>query len=160
MYRPRIADEHLRQMLSARGAVIIKGARSIGKTTTAEQQARSVLRLEYEADREMLRRDPDYVSRAPKPLLIDEWQYHPDAMNLVKNAVDRDKTPGQFILTESPYRAAGAGRSHSEIGRVFPLRMYPLSMAERARSSTHTSTDWWKKTCSPRASGDGSRRAA
>lgn len=138
-YRPRIADEQLRQMLCRHGAVIIKGARGIGKTTTAEQQAQSVLRLEYEADRERLRRDPDYVLRAAKPLLIDEWQYLPDAMNLVKNAVDRDKTAGQFILTESPYRVAGAGRSHSGIGRVLPLRMYPLAIAERAQAEPSVS---------------------
>lgn len=45
-YLPRIADEELRLRLEAFGAVQIKGPKWCGKTTTAEQQSKSVIRIQ------------------------------------------------------------------------------------------------------------------
>ena len=42
-YRPRVVDRLLQRQLSAMGAVLIEGPKQCGKTTTAEQVARSVL---------------------------------------------------------------------------------------------------------------------
>ena len=42
-YRKRIADDILALKLSAMGAVLVEGAKWCGKTTTCEQQAKSVL---------------------------------------------------------------------------------------------------------------------
>lgn len=42
-YRKRIADQLLRDKLDAMGAVLIEGPKACGKTTTAEQQAKSVI---------------------------------------------------------------------------------------------------------------------
>ena len=42
-YKPRIADAILQRKLSGKGAVLIEGAKWCGKTTTAEQIAKSVL---------------------------------------------------------------------------------------------------------------------
>lgn len=42
-YRQRIADALLSRKLAGKGAVVIEGAKWCGKTTTAEQQARSIL---------------------------------------------------------------------------------------------------------------------
>ena len=42
-YRKRIADILLEEKLDAMGAVLIEGPKACGKTTTAEQQAKSVL---------------------------------------------------------------------------------------------------------------------
>ena len=41
-YRKRIADQLLRDELEGAGAVLIEGPKWCGKTTTAEQQAKSV----------------------------------------------------------------------------------------------------------------------
>ena len=43
VYRPRIADKLLERKLKGKGAVLIEGAKWCGKTTTAEQQAKSIL---------------------------------------------------------------------------------------------------------------------
>ena len=48
-YKHRIADILLRDRLEETGAVLIEGPKWCGKTTTAEQQAKSVL---YVADPE------------------------------------------------------------------------------------------------------------
>ena len=45
-YKPRIADEILKDKLEAKGAVIIEGPKWCGKTTTAMQVAGSVLRMD------------------------------------------------------------------------------------------------------------------
>ncbi|MDY2778773.1 MAG: AAA family ATPase, partial [Alloprevotella sp.] len=45
-YLPRIADRLLHERLEAFGAVLIEGAKWTGKTTTAEQQAKSILKLQ------------------------------------------------------------------------------------------------------------------
>ena len=42
-YRPRIADEILRDKLLSKGAILIEGPKWCGKTTTAEQVAKSIL---------------------------------------------------------------------------------------------------------------------
>lgn len=46
-YKPRIADNMLSARLRRQGAVLIEGPKWCGKTTTAEQQAASIL---YMAD--------------------------------------------------------------------------------------------------------------
>ncbi len=45
-YLPRIADIVLKERLEAFGAVLIEGPKWTGKTTTAQQQAQSVLKLQ------------------------------------------------------------------------------------------------------------------
>ena len=45
-YNPRIADQLLKDKLDAMGAVLIEGPKACGKTTTAEQQAESVIYID------------------------------------------------------------------------------------------------------------------
>ena len=45
IYKPRIADRLLVRKLAGKGAVLIEGPKWCGKTTTARQQAKSVLDL-------------------------------------------------------------------------------------------------------------------
>lgn len=50
-YRKRIADEQLKLRLEAFGTVQIKDSKWCGKTTTAEMQARSVIKLQVYRDK-------------------------------------------------------------------------------------------------------------
>lgn len=43
VYKPRIADKLLTRELEGMGAVLIKGPKWCGKTTTAEQHAKSII---------------------------------------------------------------------------------------------------------------------
>ena len=45
-YYERVADKMLRDRLKAFGSVLIEGPKWTGKTTTAEQQARSVVKMQ------------------------------------------------------------------------------------------------------------------
>ena len=53
-YFKRISDVHLRERLEALGAVLIEGPKWCGKTTTAEQQAKSIIRFQDPDEREEL----------------------------------------------------------------------------------------------------------
>lgn len=45
-YLPRVADKMFQKRLEVFGAVLIEGPKWMGKTTTAEQQAKSVIKLQ------------------------------------------------------------------------------------------------------------------
>ena len=104
-YRLRIADKLLAEKLDAMGAVLIEGAKWCGKTTTAEQAAKSVL---YLADTDTLRQNMEMIDLHPRvllsgapPMLIDEWQEAPKLWDAVRFEVDHRGKEGQFILTGS-----------------------------------------------------------
>ena len=73
VYKKRVVDDMLSARLRRKGAVLIEGAKWCGKTTTAEQQAASVL---YMADPEIARVADISIKRLLKgerPRLLDEW---------------------------------------------------------------------------------------
>jgi uncharacterized protein len=105
--------------MSAFAAVMVVGARATGKTTMAARFAAQVDRLDVPDVAATYRADPDAaLRRAGRPLLIDQWQEVPEVLAAVKRSVDRDRTPGLFLLTgwSSPriveggvYAASAAG---------------------------------------------------
>ena len=106
-YLSRIADDELALRLEAFGAVQIKGPKWCGKTTTAEQQAKSFIKLQDPDKREgylaTARTKPSILLKGETPRLIDEWQDIPILWDAVRNAVDQRGLKGQFILTTCYY---------------------------------------------------------
>ena len=129
-YVPRIVDQELDELLLGLAAIAIEGPKAVGKTETAERRAQTVFRLDDPGTREIVGGDPARLTAGPSPTLIDEWQRFPPSWDLVRRAVDRDATPGQFLLTGSATPAAGA-IGHSGAGRIVTVRMRPMSLAER-----------------------------
>ena len=78
IYKQRIADRLLVRKLSGKGAVVIEGAKGCGKTTTAEQVAKSVLYMsetgKTEQNKQLARINPSLLLKGDTPRLIDEWQ--------------------------------------------------------------------------------------
>ena len=77
-YRNRIADNILKRKLEGKGAVVIEGPKWCGKTTTAEQIAKSVLYTDDPANKTqnitISETNPKQLLRGETPRLIDEWQ--------------------------------------------------------------------------------------
>lgn len=75
-YKQRIADRLLVRKLAGKGAVLLEGAKWCGKTTTAEQIARSVLYMsessKIEQNKQLATMNPGLLLRGDKPRLIDE----------------------------------------------------------------------------------------
>ena len=62
-YATRIVDSVLSGRLAHHAAVLLIGPRAIGKSTTAAQIARSIVRLDQPAEAAVVRADPDVATR-------------------------------------------------------------------------------------------------
>lgn len=134
-YVPRLVDDQLRRGLRSSGAVLIEGPKASGKTSTARQQAASVVRLDASPQvRAAGTADPNLLLAGETPRLIDEWQLVPDVWNAVRYQVDERQADGQFILTGSATPADDVTR-HTGAGRVARVRMHPMSLHESGSST-------------------------
>lgn len=142
VYRNRIADGLLLRKLAGKGAVLIEGAKWCGKTTTAEQIAKSILYMSetgmVEQNRSVASLNPKLLLRGEKPRLIDEWQIAPQLWDSVRFESDHGPL-GQFILTGSSVPADMSNVVHSGTGRIGWLRMRPMSLWESQESTGEVS---------------------
>ncbi|MBO4644939.1 MAG: ATP-binding protein, partial [Bacteroidales bacterium] len=137
-YLHRIADVVLSERLEAFGAVLIEGPKWCGKTTTAEQIAKSVIRLQDTDKREeylaTAASKPSLLLQGDTPRLIDEWQDAPVLWDAVRTMVDKRNEPGQFILTGS--NSVDKNKIlHSGTGRISRMKMLPMSLWESGESN-------------------------
>ena len=142
VYRNRRADGLLLRKLAGKGAVLIEGAKWCGKTTTAEQIAKSILYMSetgmVEQNRRVASLNPKLLLRGEKPRLIDEWQIAPQLWDSVRFESDHGPL-GQFILTGSSVPADMSNVVHSGTGRIGWLRMRPMSLWESQESTGEVS---------------------
>ncbi len=138
-YKPRIADALLARKLRGKGAVIVEGPKWCGKTTTAEQLAKSVLYMSKPEDLKenllMADIDPYSLLEGETPRLIDEWQIAPGLWDAVRFEVDHRGGVGHFILTGSAVPPRTAEMVHSGTGRFSRMKMRPMSLYESMESS-------------------------
>lgn len=136
-YYERIADRELDLKLRAFGATQIVGPKWCGKTTTAEQKSKSVLKLQSDPNKENLiytaAINPRALLDGAKPRLLDEWQDAPNLWDAVRAYCDEQNEKGLFILTGST--AKKVQTSHTGTGRISKLRMYPMSLFESNESN-------------------------
>lgn len=129
-YRPRLIDPRLKNLITNFPAVMINGARAVGKTTTAREYVTEIAQLDVPGTAAAFRADPDAaLQRYDRPLLIDEWQEVPEIMGAIKRAVDLDPTPGQFVLTGSN-NVSIKDKTWPGTGRIVREKMYGLSQRE------------------------------
>lgn len=154
-YRCRIADKLLENKLKGMGAVLVEGAKWCGKTTTAEQQAKSILYMDQPKDRaanlQLAQINPELLLDGDTPRLIDEWQIATELWDAVRFAVDHREGEGQFILTgsvtplsdEDPSAGSGTEQKifHSGAGRIARLTMRPMPLWESGDSSGQISLE-------------------
>lgn len=137
-YLPRLADKELKRGLDAFGAVLIEGPKWCGKTTTAEQAAKSVLYLQDDDMKEqyeqMLRVKPSSLLEGKKPRLIDEWQMAPKLWDSVRFSIDRQSENGMYILTGST-SVDNSLIEHSGAGRIKRMKMGTMSLFESGDST-------------------------
>lgn len=142
-YKPRIADRLLARKLAGKGAVLLEGAKWCGKTTTAEQIAKSILYMsepgKMEQNKQLAVINPSLLLRGEKPRLIDEWQVAPQLWDSIRFEADHSQSLGQFILTGSCVPADMSAVVHSGTGRFGWLRMRPMSLWESGESTGEVS---------------------
>ena len=137
-YLKRMADELLELQLEAAGVVVVEGAKWCGKTTTALQQANSVIFMDEPKRKEEYLRlaesDVEVLLEGNTPRLIDEWQKAPQFWDACRYLVDRRGDEGQFILTGSAEPVDQSKMSHTGTGRVGWVKMRPMSLYESGES--------------------------
>lgn len=148
-YKPRVADAILQKKLKSSGAVLVEGPKWCGKTTTSEQQAKSI---NYISDPQNLNRNMilaemniNAILEGDKPKLLDEWQIIPQLWDAVRFAVDHSKGIGQFIMTGSavpPNDEEQKKIHHTGTGRITTLRMRPMSLWESGESNGEVSLQY------------------
>ena len=150
-YKRRIADFVLKDKLSYMGAVLVRGPKWCGKTTTCEQIAKSAI---YMDDPELMEQNRNYASinvkdllRGARPRLIDEWQLAPQFWDGVRFEIDHSMGFGHFILTgssvpvETDFDAKPEIRKvhHTGTGRIARMTMRTMSLFESGESSGEVS---------------------
>ena len=139
-YKPRIADGLLSEKLSYMGAVLVRGAKWCGKTTTARQIAKSSVFLadarKGAANRQLAQQRPDRLLQGAYPRLIDEWQEVPSLWDAVRATVDDVGSRGMFVLTGSAVPPQVDEEDvrrqvrHTGTGRIARLTMRPMTIWE------------------------------
>lgn len=144
-YKHRIADRLLERKLAGKGAVLIEGPKWCGKTTTAEQHAKSLLYMtesgKIEQHLQLARLNPALLLEGKKPRLIDEWQVAPSLWDSIRFESDHSSSLGLFILTDSAVPADLSQVVHTGTGRIGWLRMRPMSLWESEDSTGEVSLE-------------------
>ncbi|MFA5620117.1 MAG: DUF4143 domain-containing protein [Weeksellaceae bacterium] len=134
-YKKRFSDKELEQKLEASGAVLIRGPKACGKTETAKQIAKSILKVDRDEQvPALMGASPKRLLEGETPRLIDEWQVQPRLWDYVRHEVDERKKNGQFILTGSANPEESV-KMHSGAGRFTILDMRTMSWQELGHSS-------------------------
>ena len=149
-YKPRIADAMLAARLRRKGAILIEGPKWCGKTTTAEQQAGSVLYMadpiRMQQNLQAAKLNVQQILTGETPRLIDEWQIAPSLWDSVRFEVDHRSGFGHFILTGSSVPPSTAEIFHSGTGRFAKLKMRTMSLYESGDSTGEVSlADFFKE---------------
>ncbi|HRY83281.1 MAG TPA: ATP-binding protein, partial [Candidatus Cloacimonadota bacterium] len=113
--------------------ITITGPRQSGKTTLAKMAYPdyTYFDLELMQNREILKNDPRVLLDDPRGhYILDEFQYVPEILSVVKTMVDASGLKQQFVLTGSNHFAMMHGISQSLAGRTAIFELMPFSLSE------------------------------
>jgi len=131
----RLSSAALNRALRIMPVMVVTGARQTGKTTLARDLIGDEGRRFYTLDDldvfDQAMTEPDgLVNRAPR-MTLDEVQRVPGLMLAVKRQVDRERVPGQFVLTGSANLLMLRNVEDSLSGRAAYVTLWPLTRREQ-----------------------------
>jgi len=139
----RIAHPSILTALADTRVVAVLGARQVGKSTLTRRIATAdrpmaVVNLDDATLRDAAASDPaGFLAGYGRPVLIDEVQRAPDLLLSIKEIVDADTTPGQFLLTGSANILTAPKIQDALTGRAEYVTLWPFAQAEIASASTN-----------------------
>ncbi len=136
-YIPRLITEKLVSLSENFPAVVLTGARQVGKSTLLDhvfgQKAGTVV-FDPVKDVENARQDPDlFLDNHRLPLILDEIQYAPELVPAIKRRIDRLKSNGLFLITGSQQWGVMKTISESLAGRAAILELDTFSNYETSK---------------------------
>lgn len=132
----RVLEPRLREAASEMPALAVTGPRQSGKTTLCRMcfPDHDYVSLEPLDVREFAASDPrGFLAQHSGPAILDEVQRAPELFSYLQEELDRDATPGRFILTGSRHFGLDEAISQSLAGRIALLRLLPVSLDELRR---------------------------
>ena len=135
-YIKRDLERKFLHMSSAFKAVMVVGARQVGKSTMlkhlAEGQSRTYVTMDDTQLRNFAQTEPKlFLQTFQPPILIDEVQKAPELFEEIKIICDSSDERGQFWLTGSQSKKLVKKAGDSLAGRLCILKMYSLSAREK-----------------------------
>ncbi|MEK7577689.1 MAG: ATP-binding protein [Patescibacteria group bacterium] len=131
----RTITKKLHQTVKTFAAIVMTGPRQSGKTTLLQSEFGSThqyINLENPDVQSRAIADPiGFLGSIRKPTILDEIQYAPILLPYIKERIDSDRTPGQWLLTGSQNFTLMQGVTESLAGRAAILTLLPLSLSER-----------------------------
>jgi len=133
-----LADRRLAAVLENRlreePAIVLNGPRTVGKSTLlgalASRRGRNVLDCDDPAARAAVRNDPGRFAAGPAPIFIDEYQHVPELLDAMKAELNRDLSPGRYVLAGSTRYSTLPQAGQALTGRVDIIDVLPLSQLE------------------------------
>ena len=135
-YVSRIKEELVREHLAAFPAVVLLGARQVGKSTLAKRIIEHVgktVYLDLEDPRDFAKlQEPLAFLEANKDALIciDEVQRYPEIFQIFRPYLDKNNRPGQLLLLGSASRDLIKQSSETLAGRISYIEIGPFVASE------------------------------
>ncbi len=130
MYK-RSAENILNVALSISPAVLLSGARQVGKSTLCLSLDNEYRVFDNFTERAAALNDPiGYISTLPKPITLDEIQKVPELLEGIKISIDKQRINGTFLLTGSANVLDMKKAKETLAGRIIEIPMWPLSQKE------------------------------
>ncbi len=114
-------------------AVLVTGARQVGKTTVLKHKIRDIPYLTLDDPiilQSALEEAGSFFKTMPPPVIIDEIQYAPNLFTYIKMIADDSGKKGQFYLTGSQQFMMMKNVSESLAGRIGIINLLGLSLRE------------------------------
>lgn len=148
MYVSRFLTSRVESLARNFPVVVVSGARQVGKSTFLEHvfggQAEMVV-FDPVQDIGNARQDPDlFLDNHPAPVILDEIQYVPELVAALKRRVDRNRQPGQYLLTGSQQWHVLRSLAESLAGRAVFLDLEGFCLGEVAQADAQAAwlADW------------------
>ncbi|MCE8019266.1 ATP-binding protein [Halomonas sp. MCCC 1A11036] len=133
-YLPRLIRDRVVESLADTPVVCLLGPRQVGKTTLAKriEPERAYFTLDDPTLLEAAQQDPlGFIESLPERVTLDEVQRAPELLLAIKSMVDRDRSPGRFLLTGSANLLLLPKAQDSLAGRMEVIYLHPMAEQEK-----------------------------
>ncbi|MBI4196689.1 MAG: ATP-binding protein [Deltaproteobacteria bacterium] len=142
-YLKRGLEERLIELFKVFPVVVVSGARQVGKSTLLEHAYPNISRVVFDPsiDIENARADPElFLNHRKPPVILDEIQYAPELVSTIKRRLEKERPPGQYLLTGSQQWGVMKLLAESLAGRAVFLDLDGFSLQEI--SDTTPGSSW------------------
>ena len=133
MYYRRHAGEAIQKLSRMFGAVLVTGARQVGKTTLLKEVTDGINYVSLDDSIQLVNASEQsgtFFKDNPPPVFVDEVQRAPNLFMQIKIILDKEKKKGQFYLSGSQQFEMMKNVSESLAGRLGILNLPGISLRE------------------------------